>query len=927
MVTLQHILEMSDFSTQLFAQVNLEQDCPGVWYRQKLFFAPVVQNVPLPRFVKGHLLEDERLVLYNSTIKIRDIFIQNTFEDDVSHDTILVNARNILTSFGMPQRASSGGAVEGHKISDDEYQRMDRCINEVVGPTGVAYADSLRGSPSASMPRIEGNDEQVIDVWSKYVAAAPSSMKLRHIKTTELGTGDCKGVKGEKSCLYLCLSQAAFGDAKYYWRLRMAAAYALYALSFMKPTHPLMDSKKHLFTQVINEIEEIDDDADTDSEDENGNHVHEKKLLRLMRNRVKKIISGTSDAGIMDLNLLCYLLQGIQVCAISASTTDKKPRPRDRNQKRNWRCSLKGCGSGKALFDPIAGAGGEQAYLDAGDKVLIAHVEGQHYVALEFCDSVARTNRSSTDLGEFFIPYETFDADNEEEVMEVSNELRDFLNQEVRGNARTQLYSLYPDERTFDNALEYVKERSTSIVQKELDPFKKRKEKLDALLVSVAGNQKQIANQKYFTAKVKELEHRLNADVSNEEMEASLHMANNTDKIMYDGNKWFAVVKIKSLKREVIVAVEQDWVEQRFHKTFLAFMRTFGRVGGYTKLDEQIIETDPTDPNQVACKVEYVEYRYYFKNEYPTEKFFLKYQKQAAENQEPISVQAEVSEAWLDDQFENHASLSSDFENGKLLCMNGTNNEGNCPCYEKHEARSRNHTLACFRRCVVKTKEDENFVFQLDNRQMHSIMWDESNQKWKGLSKRMQGFVQDEVVDLTDEWVSENFSAEMVESFKERGKKSRIFVKIPPGAPRDDCSIPMALTVPEAPPIAFRQEKGFVCVTNGLASALHYLGHTLLASQLHEFGLSLTSGGFRRSEAIVGQTREFMREKGKAWTPQRVNHSTNLLDEQAYPTNRTPRLVVLESDDGDAGHAVTIVGKWIFDSNFVKCSAPLSRSF
>ena len=282
-----------------------------------------------------------------------------------------------------------------------------------------------------------------------------------------------------------------------------------------------------------------------------------------------------------------------------------------------------------------------------------------------------------------------------------------------------------------------------------------------------------------------------------------------------------------------------------------------------------------------------------------------------------------MSSTWITEHLEKHLDFDMRFENAKHGCIHGTSNLENCPCYATH--KSDEHTAECHRYIIVETNDEDNFTFRLDRRQIHSIRWDNSGQKWIGLCKSKVADGRDDVAELTDDWVKENFSLEEIDAWKERGKQHRVFVKIPPGAPRDDCSIPDALIRKDAPAIQFRQEEGFCCVTNGLSSALHFLNEHVMAVQLHEFGQSLTTGGKQRNDAIIGETREFMRRQGKAWTPYKVNHAVDLLDQRSYHTSTSPRLVVLEADDGDAGHAVTIVGGWIFDSNFAS-ALPLCRA-
>ena len=299
LVVLQAILEMCDYETQIFAEVNVGRETPGKWYREKLYFAPcVVPTEHLPKFVKLHSLNDPELVLYHSTIKIRDIFIRELFQDTISLSTILVNARSILSSFGMPKPRDGGGALKN--IPSDLYSAINNCISECE--TGVSFKDAIDGSPSETMKQIYGNDRELKGVWAKYASKSPS-LKLPYIKTVDLLMGDCRGVQEEKSCLYLCISDAVFGSPQFYWRLRMICASAFYAFSYMPQTHPLYDPEKYMFTHITDELLENAAEETKDDEEETKVEVVTDKFEKkrqAFRSMSKTIISGSTDAGVSE---------------------------------------------------------------------------------------------------------------------------------------------------------------------------------------------------------------------------------------------------------------------------------------------------------------------------------------------------------------------------------------------------------------------------------------------------------------------------------------------------------------------------------------------------------------------------------------------------------------------------------------------------
>ena len=209
----------------------------------------------------------------------------------------------------------------------------------------------------------------------------------------------------------------------------------------------------------------------------------------------------------------------------------------------------------------------------------------------------------------------------------------------------------------------------------------------------------------------------------------------------------------------------------------------------------------------------------------------------------------------------------------------------------------------------------------MDNRQVQKLRWIVPEKvDDKEPECHFQGILMDETAtDLTDDFVKKNFSTEFIEIVKSEGEKHKLkFFHVPPGAPRttEDHSM-MDESLPQA---KYMQLGEPTCLFSSCASALHYIGFHDIAKYVQDMAPHYSSasvGAVRSWEGLV----KVMEKTCNFLVPQKIYGSffKILTDVSEYPT-----VVSLEDMEGGTHHAVTIVGRLIFDSNCPR-ALPLTR--
>ena len=123
------------------------------------------------------------------------------------------------------------------------------------------------------------------------------------------------------------------------------------------------------------------------------------------------------------------------------------------------------------------------------------------------------------------------------------------------------------------------------------------------------------------------------------------------------------------------------------------------------------------------------------------------------------------------------------------------------------------------------------------------------------------------------------------------------------------------------PELKYMQGSDFTCLFSSFASALHYVGLTKLAEHVADFAKTFSA---RSKLGILNwKGLNAVMERACKWLiPNRLEVATfDVLTE----ISEFPTVMSLEAEDGSTQHAITVVGKLIFDSN-IQRAIPLTRS-
>ena len=140
---------------------------------------------------------------------------------------------------------------------------------------------------------------------------------------------------------------------------------------------------------------------------------------------------------------------------------------------------------------------------------------------------------------------------------------------------------------------------------------------------------------------------------------------------------------------------------------------------------------------------------------------------------------------------------------------------------------------------------------------------------------------------------------------------------IPPGAPSTRVGHPLIRD--NHPPIQFPRNSKWTCLFSSFASALQFLGLSKtaakLASEADKFSVD-NGEGWNNWNALL----EIMKADCRWLVPVPLGRHFDILNNQSM----YPAVAQLEAADGGVQHAITVVGKLIFDSNCAR-ALPLSK--
>jgi hypothetical protein len=230
----------------------------------------------------------------------------------------------------------------------------------------------------------------------------------------------------------------------------------------------------------------------------------------------------------------------------------------------------------------------------------------------------------------------------------------------------------------------------------------------------------------------------------------------------------------------------------------------------------------------------------------------------------------------------------------------------------------------------LKQTEKKDDTYCVDMQQVHMVSYDEGIGQWCGLVYKRVMTVEepDDVrkVLLTQEWMETNFSPKDRDKFK-RGSSDRKYVEVPTGScreeNRDDYVEPPNMLGQEResiiyPRLKYLQGDRKLCLYYSVASALHYLGATSLATKVAKLGDRIVDGNDERYanpriKCMTPMRQYVMSHCSEQWEDLTLGKDHDLLNSPI--SSDEIKVIRLCSHDGDIAHCVTIVGHWLFDSN------------
>lgn len=178
---------------------------------------------------------------------------------------------------------------------------------------------------------------------------------------------------------------------------------------------------------------------------------------------------------------------------------------------------------------------------------------------------------------------------------------------------------------------------------------------------------------------------------------------------------------------------------------------------------------------------------------------------------------------------------------------------------------------------------------------------------------------------MTEEELVEILGRKYVNDAKRIHPGAEPWIHIPPGRPREQLPMHSSFEVlpPELPLLApprkergcpqthFLQEQSRTCLHRSFASCVHHLGWIRHAHQIIQVA-SQWEAKYGMMEALLARAQKIGLVSADPSAVVRYGlGELALLDDISY----FPTTMVLEANDGGVDHAVTVWGKWIFDSN------------
>ena len=199
--------------------------------------------------------------------------------------------------------------------------------------------------------------------------------------------------------------------------------------------------------------------------------------------------------------------------------------------------------------------------------------------------------------------------------------------------------------------------------------------------------------------------------------------------------------------------------------------------------------------------------------------------------------------------------------------------------------------------------------------QISAIRWDKKDKCYYGQDYNKKTGHQ-YATRLENEWVTKHWDKKFLELVQNKANCNYKYVHVPIGnchevVPKEDIS--------QNPLVFYTQRGENTCVFSSFASALHFNGYLDEAIEVFEFGRQFVNNQFEYTYKapqelvyFIQRNKKIFKHFNRVFEVKKIRSSHNLI---LNKNDFGLKLVVLHGDDNQKNHAVTISGKWIFDSN------------
>jgi hypothetical protein len=206
----------------------------------------------------------------------------------------------------------------------------------------------------------------------------------------------------------------------------------------------------------------------------------------------------------------------------------------------------------------------------------------------------------------------------------------------------------------------------------------------------------------------------------------------------------------------------------------------------------------------------------------------------------------------------------------------------------------------------------------MEHLEISRIRYNIHKNQWEGIQRETNGTIL--MTTLREDWVQTNFPKywEIFKNLSMKGMQG--FLNVPVG---DIIDVEPTMDVSNNPAIKYQQGQEDICIFSSLASILYYLGFVNESEIIFEmrkqrhgvYKLHPTNYLQGIMELIISDPK--LKKFRKVYQFVKLSKSHNIFNDKL--PNGEFKLVIIQSDDNQMSHAVTVNNKYIFDGNTSKC--------